>query len=135
LIVERPARITGIMARHGRRIERQPADDARASRWRHPLAKKASMIGVLEPTYGRHDHASNNAALIQGVALAFPDEDILFASSAEHRGHVEEFRPLSPRMQLVDISARRTARRQIRQARGNNAWPAAWSRVFRFLIG
>jgi hypothetical protein len=29
------------------------------------------MIGVLEPTYGRHDHASNNAALIQGVALAW----------------------------------------------------------------
>lgn len=62
------------------------------------------MIGILEQTYARHDHASSNAALIQAVALAFPDEDFLFASTAEQRGYVEEFRPLSPRTQYMDIT-------------------------------
>jgi hypothetical protein len=61
------------------------------------------MIGVLEQTYAGYDHASVNAALIRAIALAFPDEDILFASTAEHRGHVEQSGTLPARVRPNDI--------------------------------
>lgn len=62
------------------------------------------MIGILEQTYGRHHHAPANAALIFAVTLEFPEETILFASTAEHRAHVKALRPLPERVKCLDIN-------------------------------
>jgi glycosyltransferase involved in cell wall biosynthesis len=63
-----------------------------------------AMIGVMEQTYSRHDHAPVNAVLIHATSLALPAEDILFASTGEHRGHVRAVRSLPHRVQCVDIA-------------------------------
>ncbi len=62
------------------------------------------MIGIIEPTYGQHDHAAINAALIKAVALAFPGEEMVFAASPLHRRHIEQSRLLPPQMSAVDIA-------------------------------
>ena len=61
------------------------------------------MIGVLEQTHGRHDHAPGNAALIHAISLALPGEPILFASTIQHRDHVSAVRPLPEQTQCIDI--------------------------------
>ncbi len=62
------------------------------------------MIGIIEPTYGQHDHAAVNAALVRAVALAFPDEKILFAASPMHRRYVESSCRLPPQVSTIDIA-------------------------------
>jgi glycosyltransferase involved in cell wall biosynthesis len=62
------------------------------------------MIGIMEQTHSRHDHAPVNAVLIHATSLALPGEDILFASTAEHRGHVRAVRSLPDRVQCVNIA-------------------------------
>jgi glycosyltransferase involved in cell wall biosynthesis len=62
------------------------------------------MIGVMEQTYGRHDHAPVNVALIHAISLALPGETILFASTAEHRGHVTAVRPFPDKVRCIDIA-------------------------------
>jgi hypothetical protein len=62
------------------------------------------LIGIIEPTYGRHDHAAINAALSKAVALAFPNEDIVFAASPLHRRHIEQSRLLPPHISAMDIA-------------------------------
>ena len=84
----------------GGRGER-PGDPAAANRI---TPREQDMIGLIEPTYPRHDHAAVNAALLGAVALAFPDEDLVFAASAPHRRHVEQSRPLPPRATAVEIA-------------------------------
>lgn len=61
------------------------------------------MIGIVEPTYARHDHAAVNAALLQATALAFPGEDIVFAATAAHRGFIAQFGALPARTRCCDI--------------------------------
>ena len=80
---------------------RVPARDYGGSqRWR---PKDPGMIGIVEQTYGRHDHAAINAALIRSIALAFPDEDMVFAATTEHRAYVGEFGPLPARARYMHI--------------------------------
>jgi len=62
------------------------------------------MIVVVEPTYGQHDHAAVNAALLDAIALAFPGEPILFASSPVQRSHVERIHAVPPQMDVADIA-------------------------------
>src|SRR5271167_3147542 len=63
-----------------------------------------ALIGIIEPTYGQHDHAAINAALIKAVALAFPGEEMAFAASPLHRHHIEQSRGLPPHTSAVDIA-------------------------------
>ncbi|TZG24172.1 glycosyltransferase family 4 protein [Sphingomonas montanisoli] len=61
------------------------------------------MICIVEPTYAGFDHAPFNAAIIRATALAFPNEPICFASTPEHRAHVEQLGPLPARLRTIDI--------------------------------
>jgi hypothetical protein len=62
------------------------------------------LIGIIEPTYGQHDHAAINAALIKAVALAFPGEEMVVAASRLHHHHIEQSRDLPPFTSAVDIA-------------------------------
>jgi hypothetical protein len=72
-----------------------------------PQGISRPLIGIIEPTYGRHDHAAINAALIKSVALAFPGEEMALAASPRHRRHIEQSRLLPPHMSATDIAVPR----------------------------
>lgn len=48
------------------------------------------MIAVIEPVLGNTHHAAVNAGLLEALALARPDERIVFAATARHRQAVME---------------------------------------------
>ncbi len=65
-------------------------------------------ILVVEPTYHDVDHAVVNAGILQGIALALPDTDLIFASTPTHRaGVMEAFLKVPSALAFQDIDVMR----------------------------
>lgn len=70
---------------------------------------------VVEPTYGRGDHAPLNAAVLSACRIAFPERRLVFAASDRHRDAVMPLLAPDLRVECTSIAVMTPVGRHIRR--------------------